>query len=233
MNADHSNIYLIERAGQTRTELSTTFRKRGYYCFTFDSVAGFLAFHRPASASCLVVSLEIFKTTALGLQEQLNRKFAPPVVFITDGTDLAACVHVMREGAVDVLRKSFDEDSLLHSIGAAIRLDAVEKLNRTKLAELRKNYERLTPRERQVLPLVADGLLNKQTAAELGTSEITICVHRGQIMRKMAARSLPELVRMVDRLGVEYLQPRRHQFPGSEANAALLNPKQPLENRPV
>lgn len=112
----------------------------------------------------------------------------------------------MKGGAIDILRKPLDEASLLSAIEAALAADQAARNKRSELAKLQQHYALLTPREREILPLVTAGLLNKQTAAELGTSEITIGVHRGQIMRKMAARSLAELVRMADKLGVQCSQ---------------------------
>lgn len=107
-------------------------------------------------------------------------------------------------GAVEILQRPFDAKCLIHSIESAFAIDRETWLRKSEIARLRRHYDRLTPRERQVLPLVTQGLLNKQTAAELGTSEITVCVHRGQIMRKMAARSLPDLSEWWDKLGVQH-----------------------------
>jgi FixJ family two-component response regulator len=110
----------------------------------------------------------------------------------------------MKAGAIEFLSKPFGDEEMLQAIDAAIVIDRTARRRRSELAELRKKYDLLTPREREVLPFVTAGLANKQTAAELGTSEITIGVHRGQIMRKMSARSLAELVRMADRLGIRH-----------------------------
>ncbi len=123
-------------------------------------------------------------------------------MFITGHGDIPSSVRAMKAGAVEFLPKPFGERELLDAIDAAIALDRKGRQQRAELAELQKHYGLLTPREREVLPFVVAGLANKQTAAELGTSEITIGVHRGQIMRKMGARSLAELVRMADRLAL-------------------------------
>jgi FixJ family two-component response regulator len=127
---------------------------------------------------------------------------APPIIFITGHGDVPSSVRAMKAGAVEFLSKPFGDEELLQAIDAAISMDRKARERRSELAELQKHYALLTPREREVLPLVTAGLANKETAAELGTSEITIGVHRGQVMRKMGARSLAELVRMADKLGI-------------------------------
>jgi FixJ family two-component response regulator len=123
-------------------------------------------------------------------------------VFVTGHGDIPSSVRAIKAGAVEFLSKPFGEHELLHAIDAAIALDREARQKRSELTELQKHYDRLTPREREVLSFVIAGFANKQTAGNLGTSEITIGVHRCQIMRKMAARSLAELVRMADKLGI-------------------------------
>jgi FixJ family two-component response regulator len=129
---------------------------------------------------------------------------APPIVFITGYGDIPSSVRAMKAGAIEFLSKPFSEQELLEAIETAISVDRAARQERSDLAELKRHYNLLTPREREVLPFVVTGFANKQTAADLGTSEITIGVHRGQIMRKMGARSLAELVRMADKLGIAH-----------------------------
>jgi FixJ family two-component response regulator len=142
------------------------------------------------------------------LQKELAEREAPPIVFITGHGDIPSSVKAMKAGAVEFLSKPFGDEELLRAIDAALVLDRAERLKRSERAALEDRYERLTPREREVLTFVVAGFANKVTAGELGTSEITIGVHRGQIMRKMGARSLAELVRFADKLGI-----RPHENP--------------------
>jgi FixJ family two-component response regulator len=140
--------------------------------------------------------------SGLELQQEIAGEEAPPIVFVTGHGDVPSSVRAMKAGAIEFLLKPFDNQELLRSVDAAIVQDRELRVKRTELAELRRRYALLTPREREVLPFVVAGLLNKQTAGELGTSEITIQVHRGQIMRKMAASSLAQLVKMAGKLGI-------------------------------
>jgi FixJ family two-component response regulator len=150
----------------------------------------------------LILDLELPGMSGLELQQEIAGEQAPPIVFVTGHGDVPSSVRAMKAGAIEFLLKPFDNQELLRSVDVAILQDREARKKRTELAELRRRYALLTPREREVLPFVVAGLLNKQTAAELGTSEITIQVHRGQIMRKMAASSLAELVKMAGKLGI-------------------------------
>jgi FixJ family two-component response regulator len=148
-------------------------------------------------------SISSYRTSnGLELQKELADRQAPPIVFITGHADVPSSVKAMKAGAVEFLPKPFGDEELLRAIDTALVLDRAERLKRSERAALEDRYERLTPREREVLTFVVAGLANKVTAGELGTSEITIGVHRGQIMRKMIARSLAELVRFADKLGI-------------------------------
>jgi FixJ family two-component response regulator len=157
---------------------------------------------KPDSPACLVLDLELPDINGLELQHELAGRDAPPIVFITAYGDIPTSVCAMKAGAIEFLSKPFEEQALLRAIHAGIVLDRKARQKRLELTELKRHYNLLTPREQEVLPFVVAGFLNKQTAADLGTSEITIRVHRGQIMRKMGARSLAELVRMADKLGM-------------------------------
>jgi FixJ family two-component response regulator len=182
--------------------LSSLISSAGLGVVAFGSAAEFLESEKPDSPGCLVLDLELPDTSGLELQRELVAGIAPPIIFISGHGDVPSSVRAMKAGAIEFLSKPFGDEELLRAIDAAIAMDRSARQRRSELAELQKHYALLTPREREVLPLVTAGLANKQTAAELGTSEITIGVHRGQVMRKMGARSLAELVRMADKLGI-------------------------------
>jgi FixJ family two-component response regulator len=202
MSPDKPVVFVVDDDYRVREALSSLISSTGLEVAAFGSAAEFLESEKPDSPACLVLDLELPGTSGLELQRELVAGIAPPIIFITGHGDVPSSVRAMKAGAIEFLSKPFGDEELLHAIDVAISMDRSARQRRSELAELQKHYALLTPREREVLPLVTAGLANKQTAAELGTSEITIGVHRGQIMRKMGARSLAELVRMADRLGI-------------------------------
>jgi FixJ family two-component response regulator len=202
MNSDDPIVFIVDDDQRVREALSSLIAAVGLNVLTFGSAAEFLQTEKPDAPACLVLDLQLPDATGLELQQQLLDQVAPPVVFISGQGDVPSSVQAMKAGALEFLQKPFRDDDLLKAIQAAIDLDRSARQKRSELAELRKHYELLTPREREVLPFVVAGFANKVTAADLGTAEITIGVHRGQIMRKLRARSLPELVRMADKLGI-------------------------------
>jgi FixJ family two-component response regulator len=202
MNSSDPIVFVVDDDYRVREALSSLLASAGLRVVTFGSSAEFLESERPDAPACLVLDLELPDTDGLELQRQLAAGDSPPIVFITGHGDIPSSVRAMKAGAVEFLPKPFSERDLLQAIDAAIALDREVREKRSELAELQKHYSLLTPREREVLPFVVAGFANKQTAADLGTSEITIGVHRGQIMHKMGARSLADLVRMSDKLGI-------------------------------
>ena len=202
MNSDNAIVFVVDDDIRVREALSSLIASVGLQVVAFGSAAEFLASEKPDSPACLVLDLQLPGTNGLELQQELAAGDGPPIVFITGHGDIPSSVRAMKAGAVEFLPKPFGDRELLQAIDAAITIDREARAKRSELAELQKHYSLLTPREREVLPFVVAGFANKQTAADLGTSEITIGVHRGQIMRKMGARSLAELVRMADKLGV-------------------------------
>ena len=202
MNSDSPIVFIVDDDQRVREALSELLASVGLRVAAFGSAAEFLESEKPDAPACLVLDLQLPGTSGLELQQNLATGDGPPIVFITGHGDIPSSVRAMKAGAIEFLPKPFGEQELLQAIDAAIAVDRTARQKRSELAELQEHYALLTPREREVLPFVVAGMLNKQTAAELGTSEITIGVHRGQIMRKMAARSLPELVRMADTLGI-------------------------------
>lgn len=202
MSPDSPVVFVVDDDSRVRDALSSLIASVGLRVSSFGSASEFLKAEKPDAPACLVLDLELPDISGLDLQQELASREAPPIVFITGHGDVPSSVRAMKAGAVEFLSKPFGEQELLSAIDSAIALDRTMRQKRSEIKELQRHYDRLTPREREVLPFVVAGLLNKQTAGNLGTSEITIGVHRGQIMRKMAARSLAELVRMADKLGI-------------------------------
>jgi len=168
----------------------------------FAAPQEFLQSKRPDAPGCLVLDVRLPGMNGLTFHKELaNEGVALPVIFITGHGDIPMSVRAMKAGAVEFLSKPFHDQDLLDAIHAAIEQDRKRRLEATRLAELRERFATLTERERQIMSLVVIGRANKQIAAELTVSEMTVKVHRGQVMRKMHAGSLPELVRMADRLG--------------------------------
>ena len=187
------------RICEALTELLSTF---DLHVVTFGSAAEYLAYPKPDVPACLVLDVHLPDINGLDLLHQAEQRPHPHIVFITGHGDIPTSVRAMKAGAVDFLTKPLKEADLIRAIQAAIAQDRIARRQRAELAELRRRLTSLTPREREVLPLIVSGLLNKQAAAELGISEITVKAHRGQVMRKMKAESLPALVTMAWRLGV-------------------------------
>jgi len=176
---------------------------------TFGSAAEYLAFRKPELPACLVLDVQLPDINGLDLQRQIAVEDHPHIVFITGHGDVPSSVRALKAGAVDFLTKPFSGSALLGAIRAALAQDREARLKRLKLATLQQRFSALTPREREVLPLVVSGLLNKQAAAELGISAVTLQIHRGKIMHKMKAGSLAELVRMTETLGTSLTRSRR------------------------
>lgn len=169
---------------------------------TFGTAQEFLQSPRPDVPACLVLDVRLPGSSGLDLQRDLTSAgVSIPIVFIRGHGDVPMSVQAMKAGAVEFLTKPVRDQQLLDAVQQAIDRDRVERRRRTVLEELRRRHESLTPREREVMTRVVAGLLNKQIAVELGTSEITVKVHRAKLVRKMRAKSLPELVRMAERLG--------------------------------
>ncbi|MGO4211908.1 response regulator transcription factor, partial [Terriglobus sp. YAF25] len=198
-------VYVVDDDYRVREALQALLASAGYEVVVFDSAASYLNFNRPDRAACLILDLDLPGMNGLELQRKITGEDTPPIVFLTAHGDIPSTVKAMKAGATEFLSKPFDDEELLRAIEAGIQLDTSTRARLAELDVIRKRYALLTPREREVLPFVIAGLLNKQTAWELGTSEITIRIHRGQIMKKMEAESLADLVRLAARLGIEPL----------------------------
>jgi FixJ family two-component response regulator len=168
----------------------------------FGSVAEYVAYAKPDLPACLLLDVELPDINGLDFQRQLRDAYHPPIVFITGHGDIPSSVRAIKDGAVDFLVKPFSQHDLMAAIDTAIARDRHARLERAERARLQQHYSSLTPRESQVLPLIVSGLLNKQAAAELGISEVTLQIHRSRIMQKMEAESFADLVRMAGRLNI-------------------------------
>lgn len=206
-------VYVVDDDVGVREALRELFAARDVPSATFGSVADYVAYPKPDLPACLILDIELPGISGLDFQRQLRQlgtDYHPPIVFITGHGDIPSSVRAIRDGAVDFLQKPFSEHSLMSAIDVAIARDVQARVERAERAVLQQRYARLTPRESEVLPLVVSGLLNKQAAAELGISEVTLQLHRSRIMHKMAADSFADLVRMAGELNIA-LQRRRQQ----------------------
>jgi FixJ family two-component response regulator len=202
MVVEEQLVFIVDDDQHMRETLCELLTPLGLRALAFGSAAEYGQFPRPDLPACLVLDVELPDINGLEFQEQIADGDHPPIVFITGHGDISSSVRAMKGGAVDFLVKPFREPELIGAINTAIDQDRVSRIARSELAKLRQRFSDLTPREREVLPLVASGLLNKQAAAELGISEVTLQIHRGRIMQKMEAASLADLVRITEKLGI-------------------------------
>ena len=196
-------VYIVDDDISVREGLELLIQREGWQPQLFASAQDFLTHAREAVPSCLVLDLNLPGLNGLELQQRLADRVEIPVVFITGHGDVPTSVRAMKAGAVEFLTKPFAVDALLDAVRGAIDRSRGALELEAEMRVLRDDYESLTPREREVMALVVAGLLNKQVGRELGISEITVKAHRGQVMRKMKADSLPDLVSMAARLGLK------------------------------
>ena len=206
MNKPHHSeplVYIVDDDQPLRESLGSLLRSIGLHVELFGSVADFMKHNRSDTPSCLVLDVRLQGTSGLDFQNDLAlANISLPIVFMSGHGDIAMTVRAMKAGAVDFLAKPFREQDLIDAVSVAHARDKARREAQRSTDELRGRYGTLTPREKTVMALAVSGLMNKQIAGEIGLSEITVKIHRGQAMRKMFARSFADLVRMGEALGV-------------------------------
>ena len=205
-------VYIVDDDISVRESLEPLIRCAGWQPITFASARDFLAHPQATAPSCLILDIGLPDISGLDLQQQLAEGYHPPIIFLTGNGDIPTSVRAIKAGALDFLTKPFRAEQLRDLVRSALAQDCERRARQLEMESLQERLTSLTPREREVLPLVVSGRLNKQAAAHLGISEITYQIHRTNVMRKMQAGSLAELVRIADTLDipVSYAE-RRHR----------------------
>lgn len=203
MSEEIATVYVVDDDPMVRDGLDSLLRSVGYRVRCFASPREFMQFRRSEGASCLVLDVRMPGQSGLDFQTELvGAGDAIPIVFLTDHGDVPMSVRAIKAGAMEFLLKPFREQDLLDAVAACLEKSRADSVETALGEDLRNRYAALSPRQQEVMALVVQGLLNKQTAAELELSEITVKIHRGQVMRKMQANTLADLIRMADRLGL-------------------------------
>ena len=203
MTEPGSVVFVVDDDRSMREALQLLMRSVNLNTQTFASPREFLAASRPEVPACLILDVRLPGSSGLDLQQQLlDASIDIPIIFITGHPDVRTSVRAMKAGAIEFLTKPVSDQELIDAVHHALNRDRAQRAERADLVSLHQRYESLTPRERQVLQFVVNGLLNKQIAGELGLSIVTVKLHRGQVMRKMEAGSVAELVKLVQKLGI-------------------------------
>jgi FixJ family two-component response regulator len=206
-SADHL-VLIVDDDYRVREALQELLAAAGLCSVAFGSAAEYMANAKPDVPACLILDIELPDINGLDLQRQIGNGYHPPIIFVTGHGDIPSSVRAIKAGALDFLTKPFNDQELLKLVHTALVQDRERRDRQAELDRLRQRLTSLTPREREVLPLVVSGLLNKQAAVHLGISEVTLQIHRANVMRKMHADSLADLVRMAGCLDIPVLQSR-------------------------
>jgi FixJ family two-component response regulator len=209
MNLREEIVFVVDDDVRVREAIGELLASLGWRAETFATAADYVAYAKPDLPACLILDVELPDINGLDLQRQIAEGDHPPIVFITGHGDIPSTVRAIKDGAVDFLTKPFGDAALMTAVQAAVAQDRERRSGRAELGALKQRYLDLTSRERDVLPLVVSGLLNKQAAAELGISEVTLQIHRRNIMQKMGAASFADLVRIAERLQIPITHSRR------------------------
>jgi len=202
-------VYIVDDDQRICEAVCDLLEANGIPSRSFHSISEYSRSDRLDVPGCLLLDINLPDISGLEFQTQIDREDHPPIVFVTGHGDIPSTVRAMKHGAVDFLTKPFQHAELLAAVRAAIGQHQRERTQQAELTVLRQRLSTLTPREREVFPLVASGLLNKQAAARLGISEVTFQIHRGKVMHKMQVRSVAELVRIAEKLGISMLNAHR------------------------
>jgi FixJ family two-component response regulator len=203
MESQNEVIYIVDDDFRVRESLTELFASYHRNVMSFASCREFLNFSRSDANACLILDLRLPEMSGLELQHVIDAEAVLPIIFITGDGDIRSSVTAMKAGAVEFLTKPINECALLSAVSEALAKDRIARKNAAEREKILARYNSLTPREREVLPLLTHGLLNKQAAASLGVTEYTIQVHRGRIMKKMQVASFAELVRLATKLSVD------------------------------
>src|SRR5262245_48583463 len=208
MKEDHI-VFVVDDDVRVREALSELLAAHGIRAVAYGSAGEYVGADKPDLPASLILDVQLPDINGLDLQKQVADGDHPPIIFITGHGDIPSSVRAIKDGALDFLTKPFSDDDLLNAVKTGLAQDRQARLERAEMVSRRTRYAALTPRERDVLPLVVSGLLNKQAAAELAISEVTLQMHRRSVMQKMAAASFADLVRMAEKLQIPVTHSRR------------------------